>query len=197
MSICTIYGTSYASKFGNSAFFNPGKTRQTFAKLKYSGTPFVNLLKSAWRWLSQSKNQKTLAFIGSGLVIAVSGFWRLCAVFGETQRESLPSTVALPQVEMSLLRRAPAAPLSLPRGTSRSLESRLNNMKRASRLAAKRPLTYLRTGAFRQSGLTARMHLLTCDVLCHKLFCGCRYICVCQQFCEGRRENRHRERLKT
>lgn len=36
----------------------------------------MNWLTNAWKWLSNTKNQKTIAFIGSGLVIVVTGVWQ-------------------------------------------------------------------------------------------------------------------------
>jgi hypothetical protein len=37
---------------------------------------FMNWLKRIWRWFSVPKNQKTLAFIGSGLVVAIGGIYK-------------------------------------------------------------------------------------------------------------------------
>ncbi|WP_197491358.1 tetratricopeptide repeat protein, partial [Methylomonas methanica] len=47
-------------------------------------------LPNFWRWLSQSKNQKTIAWLGGGLFIAVSGFWQAYVYFSDKPKDDKP-----------------------------------------------------------------------------------------------------------
>jgi hypothetical protein len=48
----------------------------------------MNWLRSAWSWLSKLNHQKTLAFIGGGLAIAIGGAWQAYLHFSEKPKES-------------------------------------------------------------------------------------------------------------
>jgi hypothetical protein len=54
----------------------------------------MNWLRSAWNWLSKTNHQKTLAFIGSGLVIAIGGAWQTYLHFSEKPKETSTSTIS-------------------------------------------------------------------------------------------------------
>ena len=44
-----------------------------------------------WRWLSESKNQKTLAWLGGGVIIVMSGLWQVYVHFSDSPTEDKPS----------------------------------------------------------------------------------------------------------
>jgi tetratricopeptide (TPR) repeat protein len=54
----------------------------------------VNRLRSACIWLSKPNHQKTLAFIGGGLAIAIGGAWQAYLHFSEKPKESTTITVS-------------------------------------------------------------------------------------------------------
>lgn len=54
----------------------------------------MNWLRSAWNWLSKTNNQKTLAFICGGLVIAIGGAWQAYLHFSEKPKETPTSTIS-------------------------------------------------------------------------------------------------------
>ena len=43
-----------------------------------------------WRWLSESKNQKTLAWLGGGVIIVVGGVWQAYVHFSDSPAEDKP-----------------------------------------------------------------------------------------------------------
>ncbi|MGH6846847.1 MAG: hypothetical protein ACREC0_05255, partial [Methylocella sp.] len=54
----------------------------------------MTLLTSAWAWVSNKRNQATLAFIGGGLVVAIAGAWAVYLHFSEKPKESLTVTAS-------------------------------------------------------------------------------------------------------
>ena len=48
----------------------------------------MNRLRNAWSWLSKTNHQKTLAFIGGGLAIAIGGAWQAYLHFSEKPKET-------------------------------------------------------------------------------------------------------------
>lgn len=50
----------------------------------------MNLFNTVWDWLSIENNQKTLAFIGGGLVVVIAGSWQGYLYFSESHKESTP-----------------------------------------------------------------------------------------------------------
>jgi tetratricopeptide (TPR) repeat protein len=51
----------------------------------------MNGLRARWNWLSKSKNQKTLAFIGSGLIILAGGAWQAYEHWSDNKNTSKAS----------------------------------------------------------------------------------------------------------
>jgi hypothetical protein len=49
----------------------------------------MNLIIRAWSWLSSSKNQKTLAFIGGGLAALLTGGWQAYLHISEQPKETI------------------------------------------------------------------------------------------------------------
>ena len=49
-------------------------------------------MKKLWRWLSDEKHQKTVAFIGGGLVVVVGGLWQGYAHFSKLDPKPAPAT---------------------------------------------------------------------------------------------------------
>ncbi len=43
-----------------------------------------------WRWLSESKNQKTLAWLGGGVIIVMGGLWQVYVHFSDSPTEDKP-----------------------------------------------------------------------------------------------------------
>jgi hypothetical protein len=54
----------------------------------------MNWLRSALSWLSKPNHQKTLAFIGGGLAIAIGGAWQAYLHFSEKPKETPTSTIS-------------------------------------------------------------------------------------------------------
>jgi hypothetical protein len=54
----------------------------------------VNRLRSAWNWLSNSKNQKTLAFISVGVASVVGGVWQGYLHISEKPKEIPTPTIS-------------------------------------------------------------------------------------------------------
>jgi tetratricopeptide (TPR) repeat protein len=51
-------------------------------------------LRRVWGWLSNQKNQKTLAFVGGGLVVAIGGGWEAYLHFSEKPKEPAAVTAS-------------------------------------------------------------------------------------------------------
>lgn len=51
-------------------------------------------LKAAWRWLSQSKNQKTLSWISGGLIVVAGGLWQGYLHFSEKPKNEPTPTIS-------------------------------------------------------------------------------------------------------
>ena len=51
-------------------------------------------LRKAWSWLSDSRHQKTLSFLGAGLVVVVSGGWQVYQYFSAPRPENASEVLA-------------------------------------------------------------------------------------------------------
>src|ERR1700730_4830611 len=100
----------------------------------------MDLLGSAWDWVSIKEHRETLAFIGGGIVVVISGAWAAYVRFSEKPKQSLTVTfsgITLEQYEAGLKRREQEIRSELVKANAADKDKRALLEKQLSDIQAK------------------------------------------------------------